>query len=243
MVSYRVLIVEDDDLLRGALREVLERFGYQVCEAGNGVQALRRAEAEQPHLILMDLGLPDGDGLEFAQALRRHPPTMGIPIAILTGQEIRGPRAEALGTLSVGTIPKPVTLERFHRDLQLMLGPRKPLRRFPRFAVETPVLYRLLGEADAAQADFLVGVARTLSEGGLMLELPEAIAAPNQVELRLPSPSGDIHVAGKVVYSKPHQPEGAQKKFFHHGVQFLEMDRSKLSALKRLVRSATPAAA
>lgn len=244
MAAYKILIVEDDEALRLGLRQMLERGGYIVLEAASGGEALMRAQVDRPHLILMDLGLPDGDGLGFAQELRRRPNTTRIPIAVLTGQLIRGRRAEVLGNICVGSIPKPVTMERLHRDLRLLLmsGRRGIVRRFPRYPVETPVFYGLVGSTDPAQGERLTGVARTLGEGGLMLELPVAIAASSVVELRMPMPAGEVTAAGKVVYSLPRNDATTGAGSFQHGIQFTDMDPAKFVALRPLLRPQSAAA-
>lgn len=243
MAGYKILIVEDDERLRVGLRQVLERGGYRVFEAGTGGEALVRAEVHQPNLILLDLGLPDGDGLGFAQELRRRPTTTRIPIAVLTGQLVRGRRAEILGSICVGAIPKPVTVARLHRDLQLLLmsGKRGGVRRFPRYQVEAPVFYRLVGSTDPAEMDFLAGVARALGEGGMLLEVPVSLAASSQVELRVPLPTGEVTAAGKVVYSlRPGDATGGNGAF-HHGIQFTDMEPTKFAALRRLIKTQPPA--
>ncbi len=82
----RILLVEDDDLLREAFRLLLEEVGYVVYEAGTAAEALRSAAAERPALVLLDLGLPDRPGLEVARELRRAPETRATPVFALTGR-------------------------------------------------------------------------------------------------------------------------------------------------------------
>jgi CheY-like chemotaxis protein len=239
MVRQKILIVEDDAELRDTLRQMLERGGYAVLEAGTGGEALVRAEVDQPHLILLDLGLPDGDGLGFAQELRRRSNTTKIPIAVLTGQLIRGRRADILGSVCVGSIPKPVTLERLHRDMRILLmtGRRHRVRRFPRYAVEAPVFYRILGTPDDAQQEFIAGVARTLGEGGLMLDLPVPLAASCVLELRVPMPTGEVAAAGKVLYSVSRSDRAAGQASYHHGIEFVDMNPQKFAALRPLIKA------
>ncbi len=114
MQGYKVLVVEQDAALRLGLRHSLERLGYSVVESGTGAAALTHAEADGPSLILLNLALPDGDGLEVAEALRRGPRTSGIPIILLTAERVVGQRAERMAKISAGTIPisKPVMVDR-----------------------------------------------------------------------------------------------------------------------------------
>lgn len=81
-----ILLVEDDPLLRGAFRMLLEDAGYAVREAGTAREALQVVSEGSPSLILLDLGLPDRHGLDVARELRTGPATRAIPIVALTGR-------------------------------------------------------------------------------------------------------------------------------------------------------------
>ena len=80
-----VLLVEDNETIRHAFRILLEDSGYAVAEAGSGQEALDRAAAEVPALILMDLGLPDTSGWKILDAMREHyaEVKMEMPIVII----------------------------------------------------------------------------------------------------------------------------------------------------------------
>jgi CheY-like chemotaxis protein len=80
-----ILLVEDDQLLRGAFRLLLEDAGYHVREAGSAAEALDTIAKVLPALIVLDLGLPDRPGLELARTLREDPETVETPIIALTG--------------------------------------------------------------------------------------------------------------------------------------------------------------
>lgn len=82
----RILIVEDDEDIRGLLCATLELHGHETIVAENGAQGLKLAVEEQPHLILLDVMLPDIDGFEVCQRLRRSVATSHIPIIMLTGR-------------------------------------------------------------------------------------------------------------------------------------------------------------
>ncbi|PMP86985.1 MAG: DNA-binding response regulator, partial [Roseiflexus castenholzii] len=70
MMARTLLIVEDEDRLRNLLRGYLEREGFRIVQARDGVQALSLARSEQPDLIILDLMLPGIDGLEVCRRLR-----------------------------------------------------------------------------------------------------------------------------------------------------------------------------
>jgi signal transduction histidine kinase/CheY-like chemotaxis protein len=83
-----VLLVDDDAGARGLTRKVLEKEGWKVCEAGNGLEAMECLENERPNLILLDLMMPVMDGFEFAERVRRHPEWRSIPIVVLSAHDI-----------------------------------------------------------------------------------------------------------------------------------------------------------
>lgn len=82
-----ILIAEDHLDSRDAMRALLEAFGYRVLEAVNGRQAVDRALADGPDLILMDIMMPELDGFEATRTLRRHGSTSRIPIIAVTAME------------------------------------------------------------------------------------------------------------------------------------------------------------
>ena len=85
-----VLMVEDDPVARALTRNILEKEGWKVSEAENGVAALECLERQRPSLILLDLLMPEMDGFEFAERVRRHPEWRSIPIVVLSSKELSG---------------------------------------------------------------------------------------------------------------------------------------------------------
>jgi signal transduction histidine kinase/CheY-like chemotaxis protein len=83
-----VLVAEDDELTRRVLRETLEKEGWEVVEAGNGSAALDAVAARRPDLILLDLLMPEMDGFEFLEELRREKANRSIPIIVITAKTI-----------------------------------------------------------------------------------------------------------------------------------------------------------
>jgi DNA-binding response OmpR family regulator len=92
----RILIVEDEPTLAQALRYNLEREGYRVTLASQGQEALDAFHLRHPDLVILDLILPDMDGLEVCRALRRH---SSVPILILTA---RGEETDRVVGLELG---------------------------------------------------------------------------------------------------------------------------------------------
>jgi two-component system alkaline phosphatase synthesis response regulator PhoP len=78
-----ILVVDDEPKIVGLARDYLEHAGFSVVSASDGPEALARARADRPDLIVLDLGLPKLDGLDVARALRQ---TSSVPIVILSGR-------------------------------------------------------------------------------------------------------------------------------------------------------------
>jgi twitching motility two-component system response regulator PilH len=85
----RILVVDDDALVRKLLEDLLGTHGYEVLSAGSGREGLALARAERPHAILMDIIMPDLDGAEVGLALEEDPRTCRIPVIFLTGLRSR----------------------------------------------------------------------------------------------------------------------------------------------------------
>ena len=80
-----ILIVEDDDDLRRLYRTTLTLAGFDVEEAADGLDALRRMESRKPDLVVLDLGLPTLSGVAVQQEIAAHAYTRQIPVVVVTG--------------------------------------------------------------------------------------------------------------------------------------------------------------
>ena len=120
-----VLLVEDEDQLRRVMKDLLEREGYTVAEARDGVQALDQVDRHAPDLILLDLNLPGLDGYGVLAQLRSRPATSGIPVIVLTakGDEDNEVRVFELGADDFLT--KPVRARALSARLEAVLGRRR----------------------------------------------------------------------------------------------------------------------
>ncbi len=85
-IDAKVLLVDDEDQLRRVMRDLLERDGYQVTEARDGVEALDQIDRHAPDIIVLDLNLPGLDGYGVLSHLRSRPATANIPVVVLTAQ-------------------------------------------------------------------------------------------------------------------------------------------------------------
>jgi DNA-binding response OmpR family regulator len=81
-----VLLVEDEDQLRTVLRDLLEREGFAVLEARDGVQALDEIDRHAPDALVLDLNLPRLDGYQVLNHIRARSATASIPVLVLTAR-------------------------------------------------------------------------------------------------------------------------------------------------------------
>jgi len=102
--GFRVLVVDDERAIRRFLRASLDAHGYTVLEAGTGKEALAAVVHDRPDLILLDLGLPDMDGVEVTRKLREW---TRIPIIILSVHEGEDAKVEALDAGADDYLTKP----------------------------------------------------------------------------------------------------------------------------------------
>lgn len=103
-----ILIVEDSPTVSQLLADAF-RFGdFAVLQAFDAVQALQLATQRAPDLILMDIQLPDLDGLSVARTLKNDPATKHIPIVAMTAYDVEADQARAMTLFCVGYVQKPI---------------------------------------------------------------------------------------------------------------------------------------
>jgi two-component system cell cycle response regulator DivK len=108
-MAMRILCVEDNPQNMRLVRKILTSAGYEVLEAVDGMSGIQIAQAEHPNLILMDVNLPDIDGLEATTRLKSHTAMANIPVIALTANAMHGDRERCLAAGCNGYVPKPIT--------------------------------------------------------------------------------------------------------------------------------------
>ncbi|HET7274041.1 MAG TPA: response regulator [Longimicrobiaceae bacterium] len=106
-----ILVVEDNDTIRDAFSILLGESGYRVLQAATGAEALAISTSERPDLVLMDLGLPDENGLEVTRQLKSDEGTRAIPVVALTGRALETNERECMEAGCVGYLAKPIDTE------------------------------------------------------------------------------------------------------------------------------------
>ena len=117
-----VLVVDDDEVQQTLIEGALADTGYELVFAPDGATALGLALRVRPDLILMDVHLPDSDGVELTQTLKAHAGLATIPVLMLTGDARRETLKKSLGAGAVGFIVKPFTRESLLTKLDRFLG-------------------------------------------------------------------------------------------------------------------------
>ncbi|MGI9105751.1 MAG: response regulator [Pyrinomonadaceae bacterium] len=119
--DFLVLVVDDtvDNLVIISLH--LQQSGYRVVTATNGEEAIKVAALTQPHLILMDLGMPGLDGLGATRKIREHPTLRPVPVVAVTAFTTEGFQRAAYDAGMEGYITKPIDFERLNDLIRSLL--------------------------------------------------------------------------------------------------------------------------
>jgi two-component system, OmpR family, KDP operon response regulator KdpE len=129
----RILVIDDERPIRRFLRTSLSAHGYEIFEASNGEEALRMAAAERPDLIILDLGLPDIDGVEVTRRLREWTQTPIIILSVLD-QEVN--KINALDAGADDYLTKPFGVGELVARIRVALRHTAPAESQPVFQSE-----------------------------------------------------------------------------------------------------------
>ncbi len=117
----RLLLVEDNEMNRDMLSRRLQRKGFEVSLAVTGLEAVTMASSASPDLILMDISLPELDGLEATRRIKADEQTRGIPVIALTAHAMSGDRERALEAGCDDYDTKPVEFRRLRGKINSLL--------------------------------------------------------------------------------------------------------------------------
>jgi two-component system, cell cycle response regulator DivK len=113
MTAPQVLVVEDNERNMKLFRDVLQASGYRTLEAATGERAVELVFEHRPDLVLMDIQLPDIDGVEALDRLRADERFSSVPVLALTAQAMEGDRERFLAAGFDGYLSKPVDIAEF----------------------------------------------------------------------------------------------------------------------------------
>jgi two-component system cell cycle response regulator DivK len=122
-MKKRVLVIEDNEQNLYLVTFLLERHGYAVSAARDGVIGIEQAAREIPHLILLDIQLPLLDGHAVARQLKSCDALADVPIVAVTSYAMPGDREKAIESGCSGYIEKPINPDTFISQIEQFLGP------------------------------------------------------------------------------------------------------------------------
>ena len=117
----KILIVDEEIDASTALKVALEAEGYNVIEALDGYEGIRKAKSENPDVILLDIMMPGMDGFEVCQLLKADPASMHIPIIMLTAKGEVDDKVEGLELGADDYVTKPFNLKELKARIRIVL--------------------------------------------------------------------------------------------------------------------------
>ncbi len=118
MAGELILIIEDNEKNLKLVRDILQFKGYRTIEARNAAEGIALAATHVPDLILLDIQLPDLDGLTLLKHLREKPATATVPVVALTAFAMKDDRQRFLNAGFDGYIEKPINVRAFPDQIQ-----------------------------------------------------------------------------------------------------------------------------
>ena len=110
MTLRRILIVDDEETNQRLLKAILKAKGYETLQAYDGAEGIKTAMESQPDLILMDIQIPEIDGIKALKLFQSEPSTMNIPIIALTSYAMNGDREKFLSIGFRDYLAKPISI-------------------------------------------------------------------------------------------------------------------------------------
>jgi CheY-like chemotaxis protein len=121
----RILVVEDNEENRDALSRRLQRRGFEVIIAVDGVAGVASAKAEKPDLVLMDMNMPELDGWEATRQIKADPALTEIPVIALTAHAMQGDRERAIAAGCTDYHTKPIEFPKLLAQIESILQARE----------------------------------------------------------------------------------------------------------------------
>jgi DNA-binding response OmpR family regulator len=121
-MQKKILVVDDDPDVRLGLQLRLTANHYDVLLAGDGVASIAEARKHQPDLIILDLGLPAGDGFSVLERLKANEKLSSIPVVVLSGRDRVGNRDRAITAGAKTFLQKPMANDKLLAVIRLVLG-------------------------------------------------------------------------------------------------------------------------
>ena len=121
----RILVIEDDAVTRKLLERELIKHGYEVESVADGVRGLTAVDAQRPDLILLDIVLPELDGMSLLRAIKRRPDTKSIPVIMLTSVAEPSKMVDAISSGARFFVVKPFQIPSLLSKVERALSEKK----------------------------------------------------------------------------------------------------------------------
>lgn len=122
----KILVIEDNPANMYLCTFILSKYNHSVIQAINGIDGIEKAKKELPQLIILDIQLPEMDGLTVAKILKSNKITSNIPIIAVTSYAMVGDREKILAAGCEGYIEKPINPETFIKEIDFFIEQCKP---------------------------------------------------------------------------------------------------------------------
>ena len=122
MKDNTILVIEDDEINRSLIRSVLELGKCLVLESENAENGIQLAREHHPNLIIMDIRLPEMDGLEATRFIKEDSNLKDIPIVAITGYNNKEDEDMAINTGCVAYLRKPIDVRNFRKTIAMILA-------------------------------------------------------------------------------------------------------------------------
>jgi len=122
-MKHKILIIEDNEQNMYLMTYLLKSFGYEVIQATTGKEGIRLGREARPQAILLDIQLPELNGYQVAEELRKDESLGEVPIIAVTSYAMPGDKERALAAGATGYIEKPINPNTFISQLQEYLPP------------------------------------------------------------------------------------------------------------------------
>lgn len=118
----RILVIDDEAVVRDSVARLLKAADYEVSTADNGVKGLEKIKTSPPDLVIVDIMMPELDGVSLCHLMKKNPQTAHIPVVFLTGLDTIGAAENALKENPAGYITKPCEPSRLLQKIESLLG-------------------------------------------------------------------------------------------------------------------------
>jgi signal transduction histidine kinase len=187
--SASILVVDDDPVVRSLMRATLERDGFVVVEARDGVEGCRLYEEHHPDLLLVDLVMPHMDGYELCRVLRSRPESAYVPIVVATSLDDVPSIARAYDAGATDFIPKPLNWLVLNHRVRYILRASRALEEVRRNQERLIAAKEAAEAANRAKSEFLANMSHELRT-----PLNAIIGFSGMMSDRMFGPLGDKYV-------------------------------------------------